>query len=497
MSQAAPRSLARTLTIKLVVVAGVFSTLLLAFFFTKYMLDTPALRRGALEAEQEAILSSLALHQDPAQRSLYRNYPRSYGFRVFEHRAGEPLRLVAEANPALLPEPFREQDASIRLSPSLAPGFEHAETADDGSGRDHWLLTDHVRAGKHAYLVQVTMEGDPAWCWVEAIADEMVDHVILPVLFIVPPLTLAIVLTTRRGLRPLDRIGLQAEVLGTAVQHGGRLTPLPQERLPLEFSRVVAAINTMLASLQRALEQQRQFTSDVAHELRTLLSVMLLELAELPAGPLAARLTSEIQELGALVNQLLNLAQAENMMQRERQRVELDAVVRRVCEDMAGAALSNHLMLDFNPSSERLSVRGNAALLDIAVRNLVDNAVKWSAQGTVVTVTVDGTGEGLGEVRVEDRGPGVPDTHKQRIFDRFWRAERQHTNGSGIGLALVRRIAQLHDGEVRVEDRDDGGARFVLSVPLASGGISADSCESVISSPKTGRFIDRVTSLLA
>ena len=222
----------------------------------------------------------------------------------------------------------------------------------------------------------------------------------------------------------------------------------------------------MLMSLERSLQQQRQFTSDVAHELRTPLSVLLLEITELPAGPVVERVKGEIQELAALVNLLLRLAQAEDMMQRARQTVDLVALTRQVCEEMAEPAVARRLTLEFSAQPVHLAVLGNAALLDIAIRNLIDNAVKWSAAGSAVKVSVDATGE----ISVADRGPGVPDPYKERIFERFWRAERQNVGGIGIGLALVRRIAQLHGGEVRVEDRQGGGARFILSLPTAAQG---------------------------
>jgi signal transduction histidine kinase len=457
-----PKTLARILTLKLVLVTGLVSLLLLIFFFVKYMLDTPALRRGTLAIEEARIVEALSREQDPSHWPLYRAFPKSYAFRVLEERGNESLRLVAEANPELLPtlSPAAEPLAKT-LPPGMAAGFQQLARPNDQPGRDRWLLTGRNKAGQRSYWVQVAMAGDPAWRWRLAIADEMLDHVIVPVLSIVPPLTLAIVLTTRRALRPLARIGLQAEALGKAVRAGRTLAPLPQDHLPLEFSRVVSAINVMLISLERSLEQQKRFTSDAAHELRTPLSVLLLEIAELPSGPVVERLRSEVQDLAALVNQLLRLAQAEDLMLREREVLDIVELARQICEDMAGAALERRLTLEF-VAAARVPIRGNAALLDIALRNIIDNAIKWSAPGTAVTIMVDPA-----RVIVEDRGPGVEDQYKERIFDRFWRADHQQTGGTGIGLALVRRIAQLHGGEVRVEDREGGGARFVFTLPPA------------------------------
>jgi signal transduction histidine kinase len=103
----------------------------------------------------------------------------------------------------------------------------------------------------------------------------------------------------------------------------------------------------------------------------------------------------------------------------------------------------------------------HAALIETALRNLVDNALKYAPAGTTVKVDVDPSAR----IAVEDEGPGVPDAQKELVFNRFWRADRRGSEGAGIGLALVRRIAALHGASVHVEDRPGGGARFVLQFP--------------------------------
>jgi len=105
---------------------------------------------------------------------------------------------------------------------------------------------------------------------------------------------------------------------------------------------------------------------------------------------------------------------------------------------------------------------GQEDLIDIAVRNVVDNALKASPPASTIDVTVSQTGT----VAVEDRGPGIPDRHKEAIFTRFWRADPRR-GGVGIGLALVKRIVELHGGSVRVEDRPGGGARCILALGSA------------------------------
>src|SRR5271165_2965550 len=234
--------------------------------------------------------------------------------------------------------------------------------------------------------------------------------------------------------------------------------PLPTERLPREFASVVTALNAMLESLQRSLQQQKAFTSNVAHELRTPLATLLLEASDVPPSAAIERMKADLDSLGSLVNELLRFAQAEDAMAQSREEVDIADASRTICEELAPAAVTRNLTLAFNAPPEPVRVRGNRALIDIAIRNVVDNAMKASAPGQEVEVAVDR----WCDVVVEDRGPGVPDTHKARIFERFFRADRSR-GGTGVGLPLVRRIAQLHGGDVRVEDRPGGGARFVLS----------------------------------
>ncbi len=321
------------------------------------------------------------------------------------------------------------------------------------------MLTDHEDVKNRSYWLQVVMIGDPAWRWRAVMAGEMLDHVVVPVLSVVPPLVLAILFTMRHALRPLDRIARQAAALGAAAGSGGQLSPLATERLPVEFYQVVRAINAMLARLQQTLSLQKQFTADAAHELRTPLAVLLLQINELPPGTIVDNIREELRGLGMLVNQLLQFAQAEEAVAQQHQPVDIGAVARKVCEELAGTALTHRQVIEFDVPDDLPAVPGHAALIETAIRNVIDNAIKYAPAGTTIAVSI----EPDSRVIVQDRGLGVPNEQKELIFNRFWRADRRHSAGAGIGLALVRRIAQLHGGNASVEDRDGGGARFVLS----------------------------------
>jgi len=167
-----------------------------------------------------------------------------------------------------------------------------------------------------------------------------------------------------------------------------------------------------------------------------------------------------VRGLSQLVNQLLRFAQAEEAMMRERHPVDVAEVARRVCEDLAPVALSRKQEIEFDAPGVPAPALGQSDLVEVAIRNLVDNALRHAPPRTAVSVTVQ---QGP-RVLVEDRGPGIPDAQKEKVFDRFWRADRNRPGSTGIGLALVRRIAQLHGGRAHVEDRPGGGARFVLTL---------------------------------
>ncbi len=457
MIGAAERSLSRTLAIQMTLVALGVSVALVLFFGIQYLLNAQELRRLTLEHEVQEIVTAMRLGQNPATQKLYRDYPQAYGFRVFDHRQAWQRRVISEANPELL--------TSAETAPDVAQGDPNSQdfvtgiaavVSADGSG---WVLTDRAEFGDHVYWVQAVMIGDPAWLWLDVMAHEMLDHVVLPVLFIVPALTLAAYLTTRRALRPLLRVASQARELGRAVVSGTAFSPLPADRLPTEFRDVVDAINAMLGKLERSLTLQKQFTSDVAHELRTPLAVMVLEASQLPQGPATDRFKRELTDLADLINQLLRFAQAEDAMARDRQPVDIAGAARKVCEDLARIALERKKRIEFDAPDEHVLISGHPALVDAAIRNVVDNAIKASPPESTVSVTVDRDCR----VIVDDRGPGVPDPQKKLVFDRLWRARRQ-SGGLGIGLALVRRIALMHGGDVEVEDRPGGGARFVLTL---------------------------------
>ncbi len=457
LRQGRPPALSRILATRMILAALLVSFVLTGITFVKYALDEPYVHRQALEDDASAVAAAVAQGNDPARLPRYVNYPHAYAFRVYDHRLARDRHVVAAANTALLPPAPDSADLQEKFEARAVSGNL------DKAGR--WQLIEREQVDRHHhYWVQAAMVGDPDWRWREVIASELMDHVVVPALTIVPILTLVMFLTTRSAMRPLTRIADQASRIGASVVAGASPDRLPEAGLPREFAAVVTAINAMVARLERSLSVQKQFTADVAHELRTPLAVLLLEVARLPDAPARDLLTRDIGALSNLVNELLRFAQAENALAAGQDMVDIVAVVRRVCEDLAPAAIRRRVSLALDAPDKPVLLPGNAALMEIAIRNLVDNAVKFTAPRSTVTVQLDATGR----ISVDDRGPGVPEEQKRLIFERFWRGE--HGGGAGVGLALVRRVAQLHAGDVQLEDGPNGGTRFVLTLGRVGAG---------------------------
>src|SRR5260370_31567916 len=165
-----------------------------------------------------------------------------------------------------------------------------------------------------------------------------------------------------------------------------------------------------------------------------------------------------------LVGQLLRVARLDSVPMAVSATIDLVATTAGVLESMTPWTIGQACLLVLDAPSRAVQVRGNADAIADEVRNLVENAVHQSAAGGEVAVTVSEEGT----VTVADRGPGVPQADRLRIFERFWRGRGVTRQGAGLGLAIVAEIAKAHGGSIEVADRSGGGAAFALRIPLAS-----------------------------
>jgi two-component system sensor histidine kinase MprB len=229
-----------------------------------------------------------------------------------------------------------------------------------------------------------------------------------------------------------------------------------------ELSRLAASFNEMLGALEVSLRQQRQLVADASHELRTPLTSLRTNLELLARGQptdeserraLLADLVTQMERLSTLVADLIDLARDEEAALPVED-LRLDEVV----EDALAGVRGRYPGVRFTFSGEPTPIQGVRSRISRAVTNLLDNAGKWSPAGGVVEVAVAG-----GEVSVRDHGPGVAPEDAPHVFDRFWRAPNARgMPGSGLGLSIVKDVAEKHGGSVTLEPAAGGGARFRL-----------------------------------
>jgi two-component system sensor histidine kinase MprB len=277
-----------------------------------------------------------------------------------------------------------------------------------------------------------------------------------------------------------------AAVLGVVVSQGAlmpvrRLTDVVEEvgrtrdlsrrvagESPDELGRLAASFNSMLSALEVSLRQQRQLVADASHELRTPLTSLRTNLELLARGQptdpeerqqVLVELVGQIERLSTLVGDLIDLARDEEA-HLPIEDVRLDEVVGEAINDMRG----RYPQVRFDAVLEETTVHGVRPRIARAVTNLLDNAGKWSPASGVVEVAVHD-----GEVSVRDHGPGVAPEDAARVFDRFWRASNARSlPGSGLGLSIVKDVAESHGGSVTLEHATGGGARFRLRLATSS-----------------------------
>jgi signal transduction histidine kinase len=271
-------------------------------------------------------------------------------------------------------------------------------------------------------------------------------------------LILADIVIVRRALDPIVRASHMAGVI-SPVRMDLRL---PLERMPREIAPLVEAVNQAFDRLEQGFRAQRDLTADVAHELRTPLAVLRMRTETLSEPALRARLLADIDVMTRLVAQLLSVAELETVVIAPDETADLRQACLEVVEHLAPLAVKQDKAIELVGASKPVKVHGRSDLLFQAVRNLVENAIRHSPPGGVVTVEVDEAGK----ARVLDSGPGAPAELKAGPFERFWRGRRKERSdvgaGAGLGLSIVGQIAEQHGGRVTVEDRPGGGAAFTL-----------------------------------
>jgi len=304
----------------------------------------------------------------------------------------------------------------------------------------------------------------------EEMAASLTRRAVLPLVALLPLLGLGIWIIVGHALRPLSSISSALRARTPSA-----LEPLPQRDLPEELVPLVGSLNDLLQRLNRALEARRQFVADAAHELRSPLTAVQLQLqlvkragsGEERAAALE-RLERGVQRSTRLVQQLLTLARQDPQEPEvDRASVDLDRLAHELIADFEPMAQHHRLTLALE-SQGPAHIRGDRESLRVMLSNLVDNAIRYTPRGGVI-VRVQQKGNDV-KLEVEDTGAGIPVDERERVFDRFYRVpgHKAEEEGSGLGLAIVKRVAERHGGHVRL-DSGSGGSGLRVTVQLPCG----------------------------
>jgi two-component system OmpR family sensor kinase/two-component system sensor histidine kinase QseC len=405
-------------------------------------------------------------------------------------------RVLAETS-ELFDYQLRQMALSLRSQVSLAPRLELPPQQEDADfvvqiwnpfgariylSRPGLPLVDHVVLGYENLQLQgelwrvyglQTIDGviqiaQPERVR-EALARRAALHVAIPLLLLLPLLGGATFWVVHGSLLPLRRMAAEVQLRDVHM-----LTPVDADAVPEEVAPLIEALNRLLARLQAAFAVQRAFVADAAHELRSPLTALRIQLQLLDRAPDADALAQARAALGAaveraihLVEQLLTLARNEPRASGEDlQLVHLDRAVAAGMADAHALAMARDIDLSLD-SEPDVCVRGDAESLRVMVRNLVDNAVRYTPSGGRVQVRLR-QDAGIAVLEVIDSGPGIPAAERERAFDRFYRRAGAPEGGSGLGLAIVRAIADRHAASVRLDDAAGGGLAVTVRLPRVS-----------------------------
>ena len=434
-----------------IALTAVFMPLVLFWLLNR---ETASLHQRAMEEQASAVARALSVSSDgritmeltPALKAEFSEAYGRYFYAVLDP-AGKALFSSGPGVTQVFP-----------IEPSVVlPEVREVELAN----KIIWGVTVPDNVSGRPVLIQVGEDLSHR----DALTDDIVANFFVRVGWITLPILLLLltadIIIFRRAVRPLIQASQDAQNIGpmrTDIR-------IPTGDIPSEILPLVEAVNQALDRLERGFRMQREFTADAAHELRTPLAILRARLETLTDTRLRHELNDDIDSMSRIINQLLEVAELDVVVLAQSDQTDLTSVGSEVVQAMAPLALRQNRSLALTGASDAVWVRGNAEMIRRAIRNLVENALRHTPTGTTVEVNIDGNGG----VHVSDEGPGVPFAERELIFQRFWRRDRRRIGGAGLGLAIVRRIVDAHDGTVAVTDGAAGGAVFSIRLHSTGG----------------------------
>ncbi len=327
------------------------------------------------------------------------------------------------------------------LPPRTDPGYQNVRT-DEGEWRVFSMKLNDL-------LVQVSQPSDIR----TQLATQLALSTMMPALLLLLALGILIWYIVGRGLHPLEQLAAAVRA-----SDANTLQPIPPTNLPSELKPLATALNDLLRRLDLAMQTQRDFVADAAHELRTPLTALQLQaqLAERATtdgerNHAFAHLKQGLKRATHLVQQLLTLARQEAEADEiPHAGLNLTALVSDVIAEHAPLAQAKRIALQLS-AAQTMEVRGDGDTLRLMIGNVIDNALRYTPEMGAINVVL-GQEDGTVFLEIGDTGPGIPETERQRVFDRFYRREGSAGAGSGLGLAIVKRIADAHGIEIDLRD---------------------------------------------
>jgi signal transduction histidine kinase len=429
--------------IALVITAIVMPVVLYWFFkWAANDLHDQAMRDQAQLVEHYLVLQAdgtWTLDLPPALEDIYSQAVGRYAYAVVDDAGRVLLSSSDDRSPIFAADP-RSSDIAYLETRRGKAAISGVSLLKEVDGRKVWVQVGEDLAHRDVIVDDIVADFFKRVGWIT-----------LPVLLSLLAIDIVIF---RRALRPL----LNASELAEKINPRRTDIRLPIEQMPKEILPLVQAVNQALDRLEAGFRVQREFTADAAHELRTPLTILRSRVDTLADRGTSKALHKDIEGMARIVNQLLDIAELETLSIDPLEKADLHAICAEVAEFAAPLALAQGKNIALSESDAAVWVNGNPEMLSRAIRNLVENAINYSPPGTTVAIVV----EDSDMVRVLDEGPGIMEDERELIFQRFWRRDRRRTEGAGLGLSIVQRIADTHAATISVENRPTGGATFSL-----------------------------------
>ena len=426
------RTLLLLIVRRIVLFASLAAILQIGIVFLRYYRDDAELARLILDAETTGLSQGLKQSGGRLSFSLPPFMDR-YG----TGRDGYLTRIRSFAGAELF------SNCSVQCSSSLLPDSASPPVPDlwfrqTEPGKPIGLAGGRsFDIGSQRILIEVAMTRDPSGVMWLVIGHELIDDMAVPMILMLVCVVGATILSTRHALRPIEEAAARAEVLDPLDE----TIRLSTKKMPLEFAHLARAVNRAIARISELIKSQQVFSTAVAHEIRTPLAIMKLELGHI-ADQRARQVEKDLDQLANFVEHITSLARLETVGTLRGERLETTQIGRTIVTALAPWIYARGHTIAFvdNGSS---CFRGEATLVENALRNLVENAVRHTPSGTAITVEA---GPGAMLSVVDDAGAYTVNNHGSIGFP----GTRKHADGMGVGLEIVRRIAALHGASFRI-----------------------------------------------